>query len=99
MNFSWEFSAIKALGGEKKTSRLEVDLSAKHVAMQRQFHNVGSARIVVNDPCLFLVLMIRYVQCTWRCVSAVSPPIFAMATFRLSSFLSEERCPLERLHW
>ena len=28
-----------------------------------------------------------------------NPPVIAMATFRLSSFLSEERCPMERLHW
>ena len=41
MNFSWEFSAIKALGGEKKTSRLEVALSAKHVAMQRSTFTIS----------------------------------------------------------
>jgi hypothetical protein len=28
-----------------------------------------------------------------------NPPDMAMAASRLSSFLSEEWCPLERLHW
>ena len=38
-------------------------------------------------------LRVCYVQCTW------SPSVIVMATFQLSSFLGEERCPLERLHW
>ncbi|KAH9992954.1 hypothetical protein BJV77DRAFT_411178 [Russula vinacea] len=100
-----------ALGGEEKRAVLMLqiyDAQTYYTAHAPSVMVAPSTRskrwphpiIIVNDPCLFLVLYSNLVFLfvyTWRWVE---PSCYCDddVQFRLSSFLSEEWCPLERLH-
>ena len=105
---------ISALGGEEKPVVLILH-SPKCVATACPFrpteapltrskpHNVGHAQLScsmyhASSSCFDTAIPYVFSVCSapgdgWN------PPVIAMATFRLSSFLCEERCPMERLHW
>ena len=101
---------ISALGGEEKPVVLILH-SPKCVATACPFrpteapltrskpHNVGRARLScsmnhASSSCFDTAIPYVFSMCSapgdgWN------PPVIAMATFRLLSFLREERCPME----
>jgi hypothetical protein len=73
--------------------------SPKHVTMQRSF-TLATSIIVVNDSCLFLVLLIQQsLLCFLVCAVHLALGGTLLILWRWRRLDSRTSCPLERFRW